>query len=110
VDAAVPDAVVELGEDDVGAVDLVTGGGEVLADRAEFGAPVIGVFQQPGGVRLVGVVAGAGVFAQLVFEMASRRAVTWSMMVPRLSASAMPSSMSCSYRGRSGSGPVSGSR
>ena len=66
VDAAVPDPVVELGEDDVGAVDLVAGGGEVLADRAEFGAPVDAVFQQPGGLRLVGVGAGAGVLAQLV--------------------------------------------
>ena len=65
VDAAVPDPVVELGEDHVGAVDLVADGGEVLADRAEFGAPVGAVFQQPGGVRLVGKGAGAGVFAQL---------------------------------------------
>ena len=65
VDAAVPDPVVELGELHVGAVDLVAGGGEVLPDRAEFGAPVGAVFQQPGGVRLVGKGAGAGVFAQL---------------------------------------------
>ena len=42
-------------------------------------------------------------------QMASRRAVTWSMMVPRLSASAMPSAMSRSYNGRSGSGPSTGS-
>jgi hypothetical protein len=69
VDAAAADPVVELGENDVGSVDLVAGGGEVLADRAELGAAVVGVFQQPGGVWLVGVVAGAGVLAQLVFEM-----------------------------------------
>jgi len=48
----------------VGPVDLVAGGGEVLADRAELGAPVVRVSQQPGGVRLVGEGA-AGVFAQL---------------------------------------------
>ena len=41
VDAAVPDPVVELGEDHVGAVDLVADGGEVLPDRAEFGTPVV---------------------------------------------------------------------
>jgi hypothetical protein len=65
VDTAVPDPVVELGEFDVGAVDLVADGGEVLADRAELGAPVVAVPQEPGGVRLVGKAAGAGVFAQL---------------------------------------------
>ena len=48
-----PDPVVELGEDDVGAVDLVAGGGEVLADRAELGAPVVAVSQQIGGLLLV---------------------------------------------------------
>ena len=69
VDAALADPVVELGEFDVGAVDLVAGGGEVLPDRAELGAAVVAVPQEPGGVRLlVGVVAGAGVFAQLVLE------------------------------------------
>src|SRR6266852_6154890 len=36
--AAVPVAVVEAGEHDVGAVDLVAGGGEVLPERAEAGA------------------------------------------------------------------------
>ena len=68
VDAAVPDPVVELGEFHVGAVDLVAGCGEVLADRAEFGAPVVAVLQQPGGVRLVGKSAGAGMLAQLGLE------------------------------------------
>ena len=67
VDAAVPDPVVEPGELHVGAVDLVAGSGEVLPDRAEVGAPVVRVSQQPGGVRLVGVGA-AGVFAQLVLQ------------------------------------------
>ena len=71
VDAAVPDPVVELGEFDVGAVDLVADGGEVLPDRAEFGTAVIAVFQEPGGVWLVRVGAGAGVFAQLGLEMAN---------------------------------------
>jgi hypothetical protein len=60
VDAALPDPVVELGELHVGAVDLVAGRGEVLADRAEVGAAVDGVFQQPGRVRLVRVAAGSG--------------------------------------------------
>jgi hypothetical protein len=64
VDAAAPDAVAELSEDHVGLVDLVAGGGEVLPDRAEVSASVVGVFQQPGGVRLVRIVAGAGVLAQ----------------------------------------------
>jgi hypothetical protein len=128
---------VELGEFHVGAVDLITDGREVLPDRAELGAPVVAVLQQPGGLRLIREIAGAGVLAQLVLEVrvdragfdeadqamsvngllgraasqiASRRAVRWSTMVPRLSASAMPSSMSRSYRARSGSGPSSGSR
>jgi len=69
VDAALADPVVELGELDVGAVDLVAGGGEVLPDRAELGAPVVAVPQEPGGMRLlVGVVAGASVFAELGLE------------------------------------------
>jgi hypothetical protein len=68
VDAAVPDPVVELGEFHIGTVDLVADGGEVLPDRAEFGAAVVGVSQEPGGVRLVGKGAGAGVLAELVLE------------------------------------------
>jgi hypothetical protein len=54
LDAAVPDLVAVAGEDDVGAVDLVAGGGEVLPDGAELGAPVGAVLQQPGGLRLAG--------------------------------------------------------
>jgi hypothetical protein len=62
-DAALPGPIVELCELHLGSVDLVAGGGEVLADRAEVGAPVEAVFQEPGGLRLVGVGAGAGVSA-----------------------------------------------
>ena len=118
VGSAVPGPVVEGGEHGVGAVDLVAGGGEVLADRAEFGAAGDAVLQEPGGFGLVGVVAGAGVDAQLGFEgglmapvstkrtrpwaktggwgraasqMASRRAVRWSTGLPWASAAAMPS-------------------
>jgi len=65
VDAALPDLIVELGEHYVGAVDLVAGGSEVLADGAEVGTTVIAVFQESGGLRLIGVGAGAGVLAQL---------------------------------------------
>jgi hypothetical protein len=68
VDPAVPDPVVEPGEDHVGPVDLVAGGGEVLPDRAQVGAPVGAVFQQPGGLRLVRIAARAGVLAQLGLE------------------------------------------
>jgi hypothetical protein len=74
VDAALADPVVEACEDHVGTVDLVADGGEVLADRAEVGAPVDGVFQEPGGVRLVRVGAGTGVFAQLGPEVWEDRA------------------------------------
>ena len=65
---AVADATVEPGEDDVGAVDLVAGGGEVFAVGAEFGPPVVGVFQEPGSLWLVRVGAGAGVPAQFGLE------------------------------------------
>jgi hypothetical protein len=64
MDAALPDRVVELGADHVGAVDLVAGGGELLPDRAEFGASVIAAPQEPCGLGSVGVGA-AGVLAQL---------------------------------------------
>jgi hypothetical protein len=74
VDAALAHPVVELGQDHVGPVDLVADGGEVLPDRAEVGAPVDGVSQQPGGVRLVRVGAGAGVPAQLGLEVRADRA------------------------------------
>jgi hypothetical protein len=133
----VPGAVVEAFEHGVGAVELVASGGEVLADRADVGTAGDAVLQEAADFGLVGVDAGAGVDAQLGFEgvadgagldeadqalgedrglgraasqMASRRAVRWSTALPWASAAAMPSSMSRSYRGRSGRGPSSGSR
>ena len=60
-----PGAGVSAGEHGVGAVDLVAGGAEVLADRAEVVAAGDAVLHQPGGLGLVGVGAGAGVEAQL---------------------------------------------
>ena len=60
-----PGPVAEIGEHQVGAVDLVAGGAEVLADRAEGGAAAGAVFHQPDGLRPVRVGAGAGVDAQL---------------------------------------------
>jgi hypothetical protein len=47
VDAALPDLVVELSEHYVGPIDLVTCGGEVLADGAEVGAAVNAVSSLP---------------------------------------------------------------
>ena len=125
-----PGPVVQAGEHGVGAVDLVAGGAEVLPDRAEVGAAGGAVLHQPGGLRLVRELGGAGMEAQLGFQrladragadeadqvlgetgacgraarqMASRRAVTWSTAPPRASAAAMPSSISRSYSARSGS-------
>jgi hypothetical protein len=66
--AALPDPLMELCEHHVSPVDLIAGAAEALANRAELGAPVDAVFQEPGGLRLVGVGAGAGVFAQLGLE------------------------------------------
>ena len=68
VGSAVPGAVVEAFEQGVGAVDLVAGGGEVLADRADVGAAGDAVLQEPPDFGLVGVDAGAGVDAELGFE------------------------------------------
>ena len=65
---AVSSAVVEAFEQGVGAVELVAGGGEVLADRADLGAAGDAVLQEPTDFGLVGVGAGAGVDAQLGFE------------------------------------------
>ena len=137
VGSAVPGAVVEFFEQGVGAVDLVAGGGEVLADGADVGAAGDAVLQEAGGFGLVGVGAGAGVDTQLGLERVTDgagldeadqalgedrglgaggqpdgqpRAVRWSTALPWASAAAMPSSMSRSYRGRSGRGPSSGSR
>ena len=69
-----PGAGAEAGQHDVGAVDLVAGGAEVLADRAEVGAAGGAVVHEPGGLRLVGVGAGAGVDAQLGLQRLADRA------------------------------------
>jgi hypothetical protein len=74
LDAALADPVAVVGEDGVGAVDLVAGGGEVLADRAELGAPVVAVSQEIGGLRLVAVGGGEGVLAQVGLEVCADRA------------------------------------
>src|SRR6266702_889226 len=63
-----PGAVMEAFEQGVGAVELVAGGGEVFADRADLGAAGDAVLQEAAGFGLVGVGAGAGVDAQLGFE------------------------------------------
>jgi hypothetical protein len=68
VRSPVPGLVVEAFEQGVGAVDLVAGGGEVLANGADLGAAGDAVLQEAGGFGLVGVGAGAGVNAQLGFE------------------------------------------
>src|SRR6266516_6521777 len=66
--SAVPGSVVEAFEHCVGAVELVAGGGEVLADRAEVGAAGDAVLQETADFGPVGVDAGAGVDAQLGLE------------------------------------------
>ena len=52
----------------VGAVDLVAGGAEVLADRADVGTAADAVVHETGGLRVVWVVSRAGVDAQLGLE------------------------------------------
>ena len=52
-------------EHDLGAVDLVAGGAEALAERAEVGAAGYAVLHEPGRFGAVGIVARAGVDAQL---------------------------------------------
>ena len=71
-----PGPVAEAGEHGVGAVDLVAGGGEVLADRAEVGAAGDAVVHEPGGLGLVGVGGGAGVDAQLGLQCLGDRPVS----------------------------------
>jgi hypothetical protein len=61
----VPGAVVQACEHNVGAVDLLAGCSEVLADQAEVGAAGDAVLHEQGGLQLVGIGAGAGVDAQL---------------------------------------------
>ena len=117
---------------EVGAVDLVAGGTEVLGSADVFSAGQA-VFQQPGGLRLVRIGPGSGrgcgagfevradragvdepdqaagevrLLGRAANQMASRRAVTWSTMPSRrLSAEAMPWSIRRSYRDSSGSKP-----
>jgi hypothetical protein len=60
-------------EQGVGAVDLVAGGAEALADRSDLGASGDAVLLEPGGFGLVGVGAEAGVDAQLGFERVANR-------------------------------------
>ena len=60
--------VVEAGQHDIGAVDLIAGRAEILADGANVGAAGHAVLHEPGGLRLVGISAGAGMDAQLSLE------------------------------------------
>ena len=60
-----PGLLVAGGEHRIGAVDLVTGGAEVLPGGADVGAAGDAVLHEPGGLGPVGVVAGAGVDAEL---------------------------------------------
>jgi hypothetical protein len=69
----VPGLVVEPGEHRVGSVELIAGAGEVPADRAQLGAPVDSVSQEPGGLLMVRVGAGACAEAQLGLEVAADR-------------------------------------
>ena len=66
---ALPYPLAEVGEHEVGAVDLVAGGAEVLPDRAEAGAAAGAVAVEPGGLEMVRVGAGAGVDAQLGLQL-----------------------------------------
>ena len=66
---AFPCPLVEVGEHEVGAVDLVAGGAEVLPDRAQAGAAAGAVAVEPGGLEMVRVAAGAGVDAQLGLQL-----------------------------------------
>ena len=63
-------AVVEFGEHQVGAVELVAGGAEVRAEGAGVGAAGDAVVQQPGSLRTVFVGGGSGVGAQVVVQVA----------------------------------------
>jgi hypothetical protein len=57
VRSAAAGAVVQVLEQGVGAVELVAGGGEVLADGADVGTAGDAVLQEPAGFGLVGVIA-----------------------------------------------------
>ena len=121
VGTAVSGAVVEAFEQGVGAVELVAGGGEVLADRADVGAAGDAVLQgrpasgwsgwvperawmrswvlrawliAPVWTKRTRPWAKAGDWGRAASQMARRRAVRWSTGLPWASAAAMPSSMS----------------
>ena len=68
------DPLAEVGEHEVGAVDLVAGGAEVLPDRAQARAAADGVAVEPGRLEVIGVGAGAGVDAQLGLQLGADRA------------------------------------
>ena len=72
--AALQGPLVDLGQHEVGAVDLVAGSAEVLADPADVVAAGAAVCQQPGSLRLVRVVPRAGVDAQLGLQLRADRA------------------------------------
>ena len=65
---AVSAPVVEAGQHDISAVELIAGHAEILADRAKVGAAGHAVLHEPGGLELIGIIAGAGVDAQLCLE------------------------------------------
>jgi hypothetical protein len=58
----------EVGEHQVGPVELVASVAEVLADRPEASAPAGAVCREPGGLRMIRIGPGAGVDAQLGLE------------------------------------------
>ncbi len=66
---AFPYPLAEVGEHEVGAVDLVAGGAEVLPDRAQARAAADGVAVEPGRLEMIGVGARAGVEAQLGLQL-----------------------------------------
>jgi hypothetical protein len=62
---ALPGPLVEFCQHQVGPVELVAGGAEVLADRPEMDAAAGAVIHEPGGLGVVRIVAEARVDAQL---------------------------------------------
>jgi hypothetical protein len=68
VDAVLPDAFMEVFQEAVGVVDLVTDGSEVVANPAEVIAPGDGVLQEPCGVGPTGVARRAGMMLQMPFQ------------------------------------------
>ena len=66
--ATVYNPFAEVDQHRIGPVYLVTGGAEILADRAAVGAAVDAVPHKSGSLRLVRISPGAGMDAQLSFE------------------------------------------